>query len=82
MENGAKKEQTVTVDENNKATVRIGNRESVDVKATAEDVLAQVSVNRGLSEVKESTKTVPSTEESTNVPIQILLKMVLLEIMK
>ena len=72
MENGAKKEQIVTVDENNKATVRIGNRESVDVKATAEDVLAQVSVNRGLSEVKESTKTVPTTEESTNVPIQII----------
>ena len=69
---GAVKEQEVELDENNKGVLRIQNQESVDIKVVAKDPLAKVSINGSLSEVKQMVETIPTTEETTNVPIQVI----------
>ena len=69
---GVIKEQDVELDANNKGTLRIQNQESVDIKVVAKDPLAKVSINGSLSEVKQMVETIPTIEQTTNVPIQVI----------
>ena len=58
-------------DENNKATVKIGNNESVDLTGILKDTLATISINGSLKEQGTATKTIVTTEEQTSATIEV-----------
>lgn len=72
MENNGKTEtKQITFDENNKATVKVGNNESVNLTGILEDELATISINGSLKEKGKTTQNIVTTENSTTAIIEV-----------
>lgn len=65
VNNNQTETKQITFDEINKATVKIGNNESVDLTGILKDTLATISINGSLKEQGKATKTIVTTEEQT-----------------
>ena len=72
IEDGLTKEEKITVDSNNKATVRIGNQDEVDITVISKDELAKVSIKESLPKINKETQKIATTEETTCVPIYVI----------
>ena len=72
IEDGLTKEEKITVDSNNKATVRIGNQDEVDITVISKDKLAKVSIKESLPKINKETQKIATTEETTCVPIYVI----------
>lgn len=73
MENNGKTEtKQITFDENNKATVKVGNNESVNLTGILEDELATISINGSLKEKGKTTQNIVTTENSTTAIIEVI----------
>ena len=62
--------ETIEFDENNKARVKIGNNESVELKGVLEDSLATISINGSLAEKATTTQNVVTIDEETTATIE------------
>ena len=71
VNNNQTETKQITFDENNKATVKIGNNESVDLTGILKDTLATISINGSLKEQGKATKTIVTTEEQTSATIEV-----------
>ena len=69
QENETTKE--VTFDANGNGTIKVENNEQVKVKATAEDTLANISINGSLPVEHEAIKEVCTIEEETQASIEV-----------
>ena len=67
VNNNQTETKQITFDENNKATVKIGNNESVDLTGILKDTLATISINGSLKEQGKATKTIVTTEDGQSV---------------